>query len=380
MPMPRGDRRIKELHQMRVIYFILPVTLILGTIGYLYLRLALPCNFTKGPLFALLFFLLAANNVGARLLPPGCPALLMQLSGFLSGLWIAFMYYFLWAGLLQLLLYLVMKLSGSAWPLGRLACYVTAFIACFICFGLYRAFSPELRQEEVETGKLAKGEGYRIVLLSDLHLGQINGRSYSEKLVARVNQLQPDLILIAGDILDEMQHYVDKEGGLAPLAQLQAPKGVYMAYGNHDYIDRPALWQQRLEAVGIHVLRNSSALVDGRLKLTGIEDYSFYRGTEAFAALARGNEAYYSIVLDHQPRRFAAASAAGYDLYLAGHTHTGQLFPNRQVTKRLYWLDYGRAQWQDLTAITSNGYGFWGPPVRTEVAPEYVLINLRGTG
>jgi predicted MPP superfamily phosphohydrolase len=72
-----------------------------------------------------------------------------------------------------------------------------------------------------------------------------------------------------------------------------------------------------------------------------------------------------------------AACSAGYDLYVAGHTHTGQLFPNRLVTKKMYKLDYGRKEFGNLTAITSNGYGFWGVPVRTEVAPELVVINLK---
>ena len=68
---------------------------------------------------------------------------------------------------------------------------------------------------------------------------------------------------------------------------------------------------------------------------------------------------------------------SSYDLYVAGHTHTGQLFPNRLVTKKMYKLDYGRKEFGNLTAITSNGYGFWGVPVRTEVAPELVVINLK---
>ena len=69
-----------------------------------------------------------------------------------------------------------------------------------------------------------------------------------------------------------------------------------------------------------------------------------------------------------------------YDLYLSGHTHTGQLFPNRIITKKMYVLDYGRLDYHGLTAITSNGYGFWGPPVRTEIAPELVVIELVGKG
>ena len=82
--------------------------------------------------------------------------------------------------------------------------------------------------------------------------------------------------------------------------------------------------------------------------------------------------------MDHQPRRINEAAKNNYDLYLAGHTHTGQLLPNRQITKRMYALDYGRSKFNKMEAITSNGYGFWGPPVRTEVAPEMIIINLKG--
>jgi predicted MPP superfamily phosphohydrolase len=94
-------------------------------------------------------------------------------------------------------------------------------------------------------------------------------------------------------------------------------------------------------------------------------------------ALSVDNDKYYSILIDHQPRRMDAAAEAGYDMYLAGHTHTGQMFPNRLVTQRMYKLDYGLARFGDLTAVVSNGYGFWGPPVRTELKPE---ISTTGHG
>ena len=73
-----------------------------------------------------------------------------------------------------------------------------------------------------------------------------------------------------------------------------------------------------------------------------------------------------------------AAAEAGYDMYLAGHTHTGQMFPNRLVTQRMYKLEYGMARFGDLTDVVSNDNGYWGTPVRTELKPEIVVINLQG--
>lgn len=226
------------------------------------------------------------------------------------------------------------------------------------------------------TAKLPQSADYKIVFLTDLHLGRILGHAYAERLAARVNAEKPDFVVVSGDMLDERIFYVEQEDTLSALAQIKAP--VYMAFGNHDYLDQPLLWQQMLTEKGFHVLRNADTVIDDRIKITGIDDYSKERTAKQLLNLASANKSYYSILLDHQPRRMDAAAAAGYDLYLAGHTHTGQLFPNRIVTKMMYKLDYGRTEFGGLTAITSNGYGFWGPPVRTEVAPEMVVLKLRG--
>lgn len=365
---------------MRAIMFILPITLVFGTLGYVYLRCTMPFVWVRSWQFVAVYLLLAANTVLSRLVPSAWPGVVMQASGYCSGLWIALMFYTILAGAAQLLLYIAGRLSGVALPHGKIALLLLVCGACFTVWGAWRAQSPVLRQEKIVTSKLPADSSCRVLFLTDLHLGQVNGRAYSERLVRRVNALEPDLIVIAGDILDEQQVYVDKQGGLEPLKELRSKYGVYMCYGNHDYIDRPELWQKKLQQAGIRVLRDKSVIVDGRIKLTGLEDYSRRRGDGSIFALSDGNDKYYSILLDHQPRRFAAAQQAGYDLYLAGHTHTGQLWPNRWVTRRMYLLDYGRAEFGAMTAVTSGGYGYWGPPVRTETAPEYVLLELCGSG
>lgn len=207
-------------------------------------------------------------------------------------------------------------------------------------------------------------------------MGRILGHDYAERLAARINEQKPDFVVVSGDMLDERIFYVEEEDTLSALAQIKVP--VYMAFGNHDYLDEPLRWQQMLTDKGFYILRNTDAIIDNKIKITGIDDYSKNRTNSQLINLSSQNKDYYSILLDHQPRRMDAAADAGYDLYLAGHTHTGQLFPNRLVTKKMYKLDYGRANFANLTAITNNGYGFWGPPVRTEVAPEMVVLELRG--
>ena len=361
---------------MRIIFFIGIVDLLLSTIGYLYYRHNLPWG--RSSWFTLAYLLLTLNAIVSRALSPTLPHFLVKLSARAAGLWVAFGYYTLLFFFFYFVLGLIFKLLPFTLPLGKIT-LVTLVASCLtVTFGSLRAFTPVVRTEHIVTSKLPAGTSYRLALISDVHLGRILGRSYAEKLVQRINQLDPDAVLIAGDLIDERITYVEEENSLAALAKLNAPKGVYLAFGNHEYIDNPALWHKMVQANGIKVLRDASTVIDGRLKLTGLNDYSRNRDLSSLKALAWENDKYYSILIDHQPRKMETAAAEGYDLYLSGHTHTGQLFPNRQVTKRMYQLDYGRRDFGKLIAITSSGYGFWGPPVRTEAAPEIVLIELNG--
>lgn len=359
---------------MRVVFFIGSVGIILSLISYIYYRQNFA--FARTLPFALIYLLLAANTAISRLLGENTPALILKLSSWFAGLWIAFIYYSTLLAIIHLLLWLSSKFTSLHLPSAKLAAVGTVFILTFISWGAYRAFHPVVRTEQITTNKLPAGQQTKIVLLSDIHLGRVLGRDYAEQLAEKINEQKPDFVLIAGDILDERIAYVTQEDSLTPLKKISAPLGIWAAYGNHDYLDRPAVWRQMLNDNNINVLQDESHYI-GNIKLTGLNDYSRRRDDKMLMQLSSDNANYYSILLDHQPRRIQPASEAGYDLYLAGHTHTGQLFPNRLVTQNMYPLDYGRKEFGSLTAITSNGYGFWGPPVRTELAPEIIVINLQ---
>jgi len=360
---------------MRIYIFMITVTVLLSILCYTFFRQ----NFNFGKTWSFLFvhLALAANTILCRAWPEQTPAFIVKISAWLSGLWIAISYYIIWASIIMFILWLSKKLFDFNPPMKTIASVLMIFILGFVAWGSYRAMNPILRTEKIVTEKLPTGEKHKIVLLTDIHLGQILGRSYSEELVQKVNNLNPDLVLISGDLLDERMRYVIAQDSLSPLKGFNSKNGVFLAFGNHDYLDQPEAWQKMVEDNQIQVLRDKDIKL-GNLKITGINDFSRNRANYSLEALSQENKFYYSILLDHQPRKMEAASKAGYDLYLAGHTHTGQLWPNRLLTKQMYSLDYGRKDFGKLTAITSNGYGFWGPPVRTEVKPEYILIEIEG--
>lgn len=361
---------------MHVSIFIALLDFILSTISYAYYHKNLRLAKTK--YFAICYLLLAVNAAAARMLPEALPITILKISSWLSGFWIAFIYYSLWLALLHTLVWGFKKIfSLKRISTVKIAVIGLPLILCFLLYGSFKAFQPVVRTENLVTDKLTAGEKYKIVLVSDIHLGRILGKDYAENLVQQINAQQPDIILMAGDIVDEKLIFVATENSLEPFNKLQPSLGTYAAFGNHDYLDNGQLFQQLLTEHKIKVLQNENA-VTGNLKITGLIDYSRNKGTQSLQDLSADNDRYYNIVIDHQPRRMEAASAAGYDLYVSGHTHTGQLFPNRFVTKKMYPLDYGIKEFGSLTAITSSGYGFWGPPIRTEMAPEIVVIKLQG--
>lgn len=193
-----------------------------------------------------------------------------------------------------------------------------------------------------------------------------------------VNDTRPDLILIAGDIVDERLSYVKQNKSMSALENLNPSIGTFACMGNHDYLDgQPEVVKQMLANVGVKVLENERfVLNDDKLQIVGLKDYSRDKTCEALYNLAYDNDLF-SIVLDHQPRRIKQAAEAKYDLYVSGHTHTGQIWPFKMITERMYLLDYGKKQFDDMTAVVSNGIGFWGPPIRTGLHPEIVVIDIK---
>lgn len=299
---------------MSVILFISLIDFVLSSLAWVYYSHAF--SFMRSAPFIALYVLLMLNTVGSRVLPESLPLPLLKLSAWLSGYWIAFLYYSLLLMVVHGIVYAVLRIFSFKLPFMQFAAAGAIVLAIFVAWGSWRAFSPVVRTETVVTDKLSSDKQYKIVLVSDIHLGRELGYDYSKGLVELVNAQQPDLVLIAGDIMDERLQYIIEEDSLAPLKELQAPLGVYGAYGNHDYLDRPDELRALLAGNNISILTDESTVVDDKLKITGLHDYRVSTSIVPLQALSVDNDKYYSILIDHQPRRMDAAAEAGYDMYI----------------------------------------------------------------
>ena len=256
-----------------------------------------------------------------------------------------------------------------------------AVVAAVVAYGLVHARrGPVVRRVRVPLAKLpASAEGYTIVQLTDVHIGWTLGSHFAERVVAKVNALSPDLIVLTGDLVDG--HVSALAPHVAPLAQLRARDGVYAVTGNHEYYWDVDAWLAHLGSLGIRFLRNERVAVRDAFELAGSDDVT----SGAMAAghgediprATRGRDPDRPLVLlAHHPRSVHAASAAGVDLQLSGHTHGGQLLPLGWLARLFEPRVAGLARFAGTWLYVSEGTGFWGPPMRIGTSGEIAAITL----
>jgi len=223
--------------------------------------------------------------------------------------------------------------------------------------------------------------GFRIVQLSDLHVGPTLKRAFVERVVDTANGLDPDLIALTGDVADGFPPALRYD--VAPLAALRAPHGKYFVTGNHEYYWDAAGWLRELEDLGFLTLVNTHRVIRrgaGRIVLAGVTDLSS-RGlpghrSDPAAAVAGAPESDVRVLLAHQPKSAFAAHAAGYDLQLSGHTHGGQYFPFNILVRLFQPFVAGLHRLEAMWLYVSRGTGYWGPPLRLGAPAEITLIQL----
>ena len=223
-------------------------------------------------------------------------------------------------------------------------------------------------------GKLA--QPLKAVLMSDLHLGYHNGRTELAKWVDRVNAEQPDLVLIAGDIIDISVRPLLEEGMAEEFRRLQAP--VYACLGNHEYYSGEPRARQFYQDAGIHLLRDSVVtLADkGNLTLIGRDDRTNLR-RKSLADLTAGlDRNSFTILLDHQPYHLERTEQAGIDFQFSGHTHYGQVWPISWIEDAIYECAYGSLTKGNTRIYVSSGIGIWGGKFRIGTQSEYVVLTL----
>jgi predicted MPP superfamily phosphohydrolase len=217
-------------------------------------------------------------------------------------------------------------------------------------------------------------------MASDFHLGTANRDAWLEKVVAKINELKPDIVFLPGDIVDM---YVPRAGVaqmIATLRKISAPLGVFSVTGNHEYYGGLKKNLEYLAKAGIRVLQDEAVKIKDEFYLVGRKDrtaLSFKENRKTLKEiLATVDGQLPLILLDHQPYRLGEAEEARIDLQLSGHTHAGQLFPLNLINKKVWEQYWGYLRKGKTQYYVSCGVGTWGPPVRTGSTPEIIQIRL----
>jgi predicted MPP superfamily phosphohydrolase len=247
--------------------------------------------------------------------------------------------------------------------------------------GLFGATAAALQVKKVRVAlaKLpAALRGYRIVQITDVHVGPTLGRDFLEEVVRKVNALEPDLVAITGDLVDGTVGQLQDQ--TAPLKDLRAKDGIFFVTGNHEYytgdVDEWLAW---LKGIGIRPLRNERVMIRDGFELAGSDDYSAHGGDhqQDIPKALQGRSPHRPVVLmAHQPRSFEEAASLGVDLQLSGHTHGGQIYPFNYVVALFQPYLRGLYQKGSSQIYVSCGTGTWGPPMRLGTPAEITVIEL----
>ncbi len=257
------------------------------------------------------------------------------------------------------------------------AALVAASIATAV-YGLVNARTIRLRKVTVQLPNLPRcWQGRRAALVSDLHLGHINGFAFARRIAAMVHDLDPAIVFLPGDLFDGSK--VDPLRVIAPLLEVKPPLGMYFVGGNHEEFGGADEFEAALRACGIRVLHNECVEVDG-VRIVGVayghSTYPLQMRTFLEGLNLKGVPA--SILLNHVPNRLPLAEHAGVSLQLSGHTHGGgQIFPFNYITRRAFGkFTYGLQRFGAMQVYTSSGAGTWGPPMRVGTHSEIVLLTF----
>jgi len=293
--------------------------------------------------------------------------------GFFNFLFFAACFSWLFSHLLLFAASPATDLALRPWICGSLT---SLALACGI-YGMANAQHIRIRRLSVRLANLpASWQGRTALLMTDLHLGPINGARFARRIAAMAAQLQPHIVFLPGDLFDGTKAHLDRM--LAPFQLLQPPHGIFFSTGNHEEFGAPTPYFEAITRAGIRVLANERVTVDG-LHIAGIS-YSLthspihLRSTLESMRIDDGDA---GILLNHVPTRLPLVEAAGFSLQLSGHTHRGQIFPFTWITSRIFGaFTYGLQAFGNLQVYTSSGAGTWGPPMRVGSPPEIVHITF----
>ena len=359
---------------------------------YIFIRgmQAIPQGTTFRTWYPWIFLFVSASYIISRLMERVWISPVSNFFTFVGSFWLAVMVYLLMAVLVIDILRLVFYFLPQ--PAILVNNYVEfkkyLFIALVsitgsvVLAGHINALNPRVKRIDIHINKKAGAmKTLHIAAASDIHMGTLVGPRRTAQLVRMLNGCHADIILLAGDIVDEdLAPVIHNDLGRS-LVKLKAPLGVFAITGNHEYIGGAEAAVKYLNEHGIRMLRDTSIQINHSFYLAGRNDRDSRRFSQkerkSIDKVLEGVDFSLPVIMmDHQPFNLQQVADAGVDFQLSGHTHHGQLWPFGYITKAIYELSWGYKMKGNTHFYVSSGYGGWGPPVRTGNRPEILDIYI----
>jgi uncharacterized protein len=377
-----------------IIIFFSIVFLVYGLVNYyIFIRgwQAIPKESPIRIYYLVTFLILSVSYFAGRFLENHIPAGYCNIFIWIGAYWLAFMAYLflgiLLTDFLRLLNYVLGIFPQFIYKDYGKTKQVTAIIILSISIvliiaGRINALNPRIKNLSLNIPKKVESQKHlHIVMASDIHLGTLIANGRVNYLVEKINSLNPDVVLFAGDIVDEDIGQVIKLNLGEKLKTIKSKFGVYGITGNHEYIGGVESAVKYLDAHGITMLRDTSVKINDGFYLVGREDRSINQFTgkkrkELKEIMSNVDKKLPVIMMDHQPFGLNEAEENGVDLQLSGHTHHGQLWPFNYITGMIYEVSWGYKKKGNTNVYVSSGFGGWGPPIRSGSRTEIVNIDL----
>jgi uncharacterized protein len=382
---------------MKTVNFLIFLTIVLIIYSlvnyYIFIRgwQALPRGSVIRTYYLIIFLIASLSFFMGRFLEGRLPAVLSDIIVWIGSFWWAAMLYFF----LIIIVFDLLRLINHFLPfypavvtnhyegIKQIATILAmAIVAITMITGYLNATNIRIKTLNLHIAKnVPTRKALNIVAASDIHLGTLVGRSKFDSIVAQINSLHPDIVLLPGDIVDEDLKSVIRQNLGEALVNIKAPLGVYAITGNHEYIGGVEAACKYLKEHGIVVLRDSTIKIADSFYLVGREDRSIkqFSGQNRKSLpelLSEADKKLPIILLDHQPFGLEQAADNDIDLQISGHTHHGQLWPLNYFTQAIFAVSWGYKQLGQTHIYVSSGVGTWGPPMRLGNTPEIVNFIL----
>lgn len=356
-------------------YILAAMALYIGANGYIYWRmLQALAPLPQGVCIAftvLFWFCAIALFIALATRDLSLPHPIHRTLFLIGSVWLVFLLYMVLITAIFDVAHLIFPaLQGGVW-------YALVATIILMIYGYVNYRQPHIEHLTIECDRPIEGDGYRLVAISDVHLGYGTSRDNFARYVNIINEQKPDVVLIVGDLIDNSLRPVIYEDMAREAERIIAPDGIYMVAGNHEYISDIDACEEYLATTPIRLIRDSVVTLPCGVQLICRDDRTNRHRAPLDTLIAMAAGCGPRVVLDHQPNDIPTSARLGVDIHISGHTHHGQVWPISLITDMLFEQSCGYRKWGKTHAVVSSGLSLWGPPFRIGTNSDVVVVDIR---